>query len=512
TTTSADTTVPTEITAPVETTTTVHVTEPTIQTDTAVSGKAETDVQDSDHENIQGLMAQRALATSNATREVIIQGDPTSAIEPGGISLIRSDSRVGNFGKEPLPPSTVMERGQQGVSAPEVREISGSVDALLRVTGSADRGIVDAGVLVTTMNQAGLSIAEQKLVLGGLGGAGIVASYRESNDPNSREVGAVLARVTEGDPVTQGDLIKVLNGMGVDSRERMSHLLAFQMVQKAQRTEMFSAALGQLDALGENRENVFERVPPPGVEWEAKRPFPELTSQKVAVLIGINAYPQPVPSLGTAVNDVTAVGDKLGSLGYQSIVLKDASHGDIIGAFKSLAMQIKPGQELVVYFAGHGYYREETATGYWIPGDVDVSSAEKWISTKDISDFLSKISAAHIMVISDSCYSGSLTREYTFSADSDGLSVEEIGKRRAVMMLSSGGEEPVMDGGGDGHSVFARTLLSNLGDGNQPRRGFDLFNLIRSEVVKVAPQTPHYGAMLSAGHQVGGDYLFTGNQ
>ncbi|HIJ83585.1 MAG TPA: caspase family protein, partial [Magnetococcales bacterium] len=354
--------------------------------------------------------------------------------------------------------------------------ISASVEALLRVTEvAAASGKVDTGVLVTTMNQAGLSVQEQKVVMTRLGGEGIVTGYLESDSLSSRAVGAVLERLAEGENVTQADLLKAMVKLDMDPRERMSHLLAFQMVQKAQRTEMFSQALGQLDAL--DRGNVFERIDSSLWDGEgvSRRSFPELTSQKVAVLIGINGYPAPVPNLGTAINDVHAVGDKLGSFGYQAIVLENSGFSDIIGTFKKLAEKIKPGQELIVYFAGHGYYREETATGYWIPGDVDVASSDKWISTRQISDFLGKIPASRIMVISDSCYSGSLTREYAFSAESDGLSVPEISKRRAVMMLSSGGEEPVMDGGGDGHSVFARNLLSSLGDGSKVRTGFDLF-------------------------------------
>ncbi|MBF0173897.1 MAG: caspase family protein, partial [Magnetococcales bacterium] len=431
--------------------------------------------------------------TSDATMG---RSEPSGASHPASLSTIQALSPLANEG-------TAEGNRHQATSE--------SVTTLLRMTDAVTTGIVDSGVLMSTMNQAGLSIQEQKLILNRLGSDGIMAGYRTANNPGTREVGEVLGRLAAGQQVTQGDLLQVIERQGIDQKNRMSHLLAFQMVQKAQRTEMFSQALDQLDSIERIRGNVFEREPIPGAETSVStRTFPELTGQSIAVLIGIDRYPSPVPSLGTAVNDVNAVSDSLGTLGYQTIVLKNAGYDDMIAAFQHLAAKIKPGQELIIYFAGHGYYREETATGYWIPGDVDVASSEKWISTRHISDFLSKITASRIMVISDSCYSGSLTREYGFSSDSDGLTTEEIGKRRAVMMLSSGGEEPVMDGGGDGHSVFARHLLEKLGDGRQLRTGFDLFNQIRNEVVKDAPQTPQYGAMLSAGHQVGGDYLFTG--
>ncbi len=391
----------------------------------------------------------------------------------------------------------------------DVKDISPSLETLLHVTDNVTKGVMDMGVLVSTMNQAGLSITEQKILLQHLGSSAILDGYNAAGNLDYRQGADVLERLARGETVTQGEWLQVMDKNNLDPKERLSHMLAFQVVQKAQRTEMFAQALVQLDT--QEQSNPFERVKP--MEEDVtyfKGKFPELTSSKVAILIGINTYPFPVPSLGTAINDISAIGDQLTSSGYQAIELKDAKYDDIVDMFQYLAKKVKPGQDVIIYFAGHGYLREETGIGYWIPSDVDVTSSEKWISTKHISEYLSKISASHIMVISDSCYSGSLTREYTYSTDGDTLSPEEMSKRRAVMALSSGGEEPVMDGGGDGHSVFARHLLSSLAKGNRLRTGFDLFHEVRSEVVKEAPQTPQYGAMISAGHQVGGDYLFTG--
>ena len=384
----------------------------------------------------------------------------------------------------------------------------------LPAEGAAEAGVdgsqatVDVATLITTLNDGAASLSEQKAVMASLGAEKIVEGLKNSDSAAGRQAGAVLERVAKGESVTQADLIRVLQQERVDNETLKSNLLAFSIVQKAQRTEMYGKALAELAQL--DTVNIF-------ASFAARSggsivdPLPKLTGERVAILIGIDDYSAPITSLNTPVKDVDAVGGLLSAKGFQSIVLKNATQDEIIGAFQSVARQLRAGQELIVYFAGHGYLKEDTNTGYWIPSDTDAGSAKKWISTKHLSDYLSKIKSGKIMVISDSCYSGALTREYNLTADSVGRTPREINQRRSVMMMSSGGEEPVMDGGGDGHSVFARQFINALNRSEPNQTGFDLFRSIRAEVVKTSPQTPEYGAMLSAGHEKGGDYLFNAN-
>ncbi|MDX2505870.1 MAG: hypothetical protein QNL62_15535, partial [Gammaproteobacteria bacterium] len=72
--------------------------------------------------------------------------------------------------------------------------------------------------------------------------------------------------------------------------------------------------------------------------------------------------------------------------------------------------------------------------------------------------------------------------------------------------------EPVMDGGGDGHSAFARNFMKILDQSKSTQTGFEFFTNVRQNVTQISPQTPEYGAILSAGHEKGGDYLFNFKQ
>ena len=74
--------------------------------------------------------------------------------------------------------------------------------------------------------------------------------------------------------------------------------------------------------------------------------------------------------------------------------------------------------------------------------------------------------------------------------------------------MSSGGEEPVSDEGKEGHSIFAWSLINALKSTGPSTPGAQLFQGVKKEVVKDYSQEPQYGAVLSAGHMEGGEYLF----
>jgi hypothetical protein len=94
---------------------------------------------------------------------------------------------------------------------------------------------------------------------------------------------------------------------------------------------------------------------------------------------------------------------------------------------------------------------DDTKMGYWIPVDGSVKSPDNWISNTDISKFLKNIEAKQLILVSDSCFSGSLTKEEKVSSSTDGI--ERIWDKRSVLAMSSGGEEPVSDEGKEGHCL-----------------------------------------------------------
>ena len=235
---------------------------------------------------------------------------------------------------------------------------------------------------------------------------------------------------------------------------------------------------------------------------------PTMTGRRLAVLFGNNQYQNPIPPLETPIHDVTQLAALLEKqFGYSARVVKDASKDALVKTLNGLAAEVTSADSVLLVYAGHGYLMEENNMGYWIPVDASVKSAQKWISNNDIAKFLQAIPARQLILVSDSCFSGSLTREQKM-APSAAVDRANLLERRSVLVLTSGGEEPVSDEGKEGHSIFAWSLIDTLKHLDQSGTGFTVYEQVREKVTKEYPQKPEYGAVLSAGHQAGGDFLW----
>ncbi|HJW24131.1 MAG TPA: caspase family protein [Rhodocyclaceae bacterium] len=249
-------------------------------------------------------------------------------------------------------------------------------------------------------------------------------------------------------------------------------------------------------------------IPRGEAKAEAKPAAAPAVGRHLAVLIGNNDYGKPIPALETPVGDVEKIAETLQrQFGFRASVIKNAKKADIVRELNRIAAEARPEDSVLIMYAGHGYLMDDTKAGYWIPVDGSTKSAANWISNSDIVKFLQAIPVRQMMLVSDSCFSGSLTREQKIS-EGVHLPREEILRRRAVLVLSSGGEEPVSDEGREGHSIFAWGLIKTLAETRGDTTGFDVYRQVKDIVTESYPQEPQYGAALAAGHMGGGEYLF----
>ena len=132
----------------------------------------------------------------------------------------------------------------------------------------------------------------------------------------------------------------------------------------------------------------------------------------------------------------------------------------------------------------------------------------QWVSNATITDTLKGLSAKHVMVVADSCYSGTLVRGTTLGTRKRaGDYWKRMAKKWARVAITSGGLEPVADKGGGNHSPFAKAFIDALEDNNAVMDGTQLFSKMRRPVMVAADQTPEYSDVRGAGHD-GGDFLF----
>jgi hypothetical protein len=231
--------------------------------------------------------------------------------------------------------------------------------------------------------------------------------------------------------------------------------------------------------------------------------------RKVALLIGVSDYEGTIPKLASPVKDVQEIGKIYqDQLGYEVRTLPNADKATIVRELNRLILESGPNDSITVMYAGHGHIVEKTQRGYWIPAKASPDDPKQWISNQDIAKALENIPAKQILLVSDSCYSGSLTREAKIEKAEVLPDSQQILARRTVAVLSSGGEEPVPDQGKDGHSVFAWHFMQQLKGVKDVSNGVNVFEQLSGEVAADIPQVPQYGAAVSSGHQRGGDYLF----
>ena len=225
-----------------------------------------------------------------------------------------------------------------------------------------------------------------------------------------------------------------------------------------------------------------------------------------ALVVGNNDY-KILPPLRTAIADARAVAEILQKdYGYKVTLLINASRADIVGTLDRLRQTLQEDDNLLIYYAGHGVLDAAANRGFWLPVEASDETMVDWVSTATVTDALKAMEARQVMIVADSCYSGALTRSVKVRVSSPSY-YRKMLKKRARVVLSAGGLEPVLDGGGGKHSVFAKAFIDALKENDGVMDGNTLFNRLRRPVMLNSTQTPEYRDIRFAGHD-GGDFLF----
>jgi len=225
-----------------------------------------------------------------------------------------------------------------------------------------------------------------------------------------------------------------------------------------------------------------------------------------ALVVGNDGY-QQLPRLRTAVRDARAVSQILEQqYGFEVTHLEDATRDTLLQHLEQLRDSLAWNDNLLVYYSGHGWFDQATGRGYWQLVDAKPESLATWLPNDEITAILAEMPAKHVMVVSDSCFAGAFTRGIIPVHRVDAY-LRRLALQRTRVALTSGGLEPVDDGGGGPHSVFAAAFLGTLASNAGILDATNLFAAVRRRVVERAAQTPEYGHLRDAGHE-GGDFLF----
>ncbi len=229
-----------------------------------------------------------------------------------------------------------------------------------------------------------------------------------------------------------------------------------------------------------------------------------------ALVIGNNDYTY-LGKLRTAVSDATAMAQLLQDrYGFKTTLLKNARREDILSALAEYRRTLTANANLVVYYAGHGYEDKEASEAYWLPVNAQSNNNQNWISADDITRDVRAIAALHVLIISDSCYSGDLTRAaFNINLGDHAAFLTKMLKSKSRTLMASGGDEPVADNGAGGHSVFAGAILQTLQHMDEPQfTAASLFQKVQEQVGGRSAQMPQYDVLRNSGHEFG-DFVFS---
>jgi hypothetical protein len=184
--------------------------------------------------------------------------------------------------------------------------------------------------------------------------------------------------------------------------------------------------------------------------------------------------------------------------------LKNPNRSSIIKTFDEFAKKLTEEDNLLIFYAGHGYWDERLKQGYWLPVDASRNSRTEWISNGTIRDYVAGMATKHTLLVSDACFSGGIfkTRDAFSKVTAATRELYRLPSRKA---MTSGAMKEVPD-----RSVFVEYLIKRLRENKETLLPAEtLFASFRQAVINNSPnsQIPQYGEIRETGDE-GGDFIF----
>jgi hypothetical protein len=225
-----------------------------------------------------------------------------------------------------------------------------------------------------------------------------------------------------------------------------------------------------------------------------------------ALVIAVQDYDDPdINDLKQPIRDATRFIDIISSqynFDKENIdFMKNPTRADIIGKLLQMRNKVTTEDNLLIYYAGHGWWDEEMKTGYWFPRDADRDNPVDWLPNTDLTNYLSVLKTKHTLLISDACFSGGIFESR--AAFNNVRSVEKLYKVPSRKAMTSGALNEVPD-----ESVFIEYLIKRLAENNKKYLpGAELYSRMREAVENNSKNEPQYGTIQGVGDE-GGDFIF----
>lgn len=231
------------------------------------------------------------------------------------------------------------------------------------------------------------------------------------------------------------------------------------------------------------------------------------TPRYYALIVGVNEYPDPgISSLNNPVRDAAILAKTLvDNYTFEAsdiIFLKNPNRGQLIDELDKLTRRITKNDNLLIFYAGHGYFDSETEFGYWLPSDASAASTGNWMANSQLKDYVAAIKSKHTLLIADACFGGSIFKIRKAFADATN-ELDKVYDRKSRKAMTSGALTEVPD-----ESVFIKHLVQRLQENTLDYLSAEeLFSSFKTTVMNSSPTVPQYGDIKGTGDE-GGDFVF----
>ena len=236
-------------------------------------------------------------------------------------------------------------------------------------------------------------------------------------------------------------------------------------------------------------------------------PFATPDGKYYALIIANNTYNENsgMMSLKRPIADATALKEVLATrytFDWNNIMtLYDRSKMDVEVSLEELQKRVRPEDNLLIFYAGHGKMDMEADIGYWLLSDA-TGSRYTWLSNSTITDFIKVCKARHVLLIADACYAGSIYSSRGMM-DNATIAIQDLIKSKSRKAITSGGTTEVTD-----KSKFAEILVEQLNTNtDQFLPSLQLYNLLQKPVLANSMTSPRWGPINNVGDD-NGDFVF----
>ena len=236
---------------------------------------------------------------------------------------------------------------------------------------------------------------------------------------------------------------------------------------------------------------------------------PGTYANRKALVIGNDSY-MSVAKLLNARADARAIAEGLKRVGYQVTLKTDLDQRALKAALRTFKNQIEGGDEVAIYYAGHGV--QLANTNYLLPIDVVGESEDQLrddaIPLQRILDDISERKVKFTLAMIDACRDNPFKGSGRSIGNSRGLTPTTAATGQMIVFSAGNGQQALDKLGTndkDKNGVFTRVLLKQM---ESPGLTIDrLFRNVRSEVVGLAKSVGH-DQVPAIYDQVVGDFYF----